>query len=982
MRSYLMLLTVLLLVSIIAGPAMPVLAAPEALIMVEAESDSAVEALESAGAPVWSSVGPYILAGADSRLEAELRATGAWVVDRHPWSDGSSYYWVHSDPAAQVDLARYPGVEVLHQEPGLALVKASAMAAEPLARSRFDLVHVDRTRKTLDVVAPAAERTGDREFGGDIDTMVAGIMQFNYSGVVQTLQNFGTRYTYTTGVDDAADWMFTRLQGYGYDVERHYFDIGAYSKQNIIATRTGLVYPDEVVLICGHYDSTSDDPENLAPGADDNGSGTAAVLEAARVMAGYEFERTVVFATFAGEEQGLYGSGAYAADLAAAGTNVVGCYNYDMIAWSGSDTAPPDLILYTNGGASTDLANRVRDAALHYVPTGVEPVVVPEAMTASDHASFWSQGYPAICGIEAEAWSSDFNPYYHTTNDTVANCDMAYATACTKAAVAAVAEHASPLVVDGPYLALHDMVVDDDMSGASFGNGNGTVEPGEIVELTLTLRNVGTEDAVAVSGTLSTTSSYAAVSTATQSYGTILSDNGTGTSAGPYVFSVTMDLPDGYEIPFVLAVTEAPATIGFDIAAAAPALAYAGRSVDDSAGDGDGIVDPGETVLLQIDLRNEGSVGATGVGGTLSTSNPQVTVTDNTADWPDISSGASQASLAPHFTVSFGGGLSYGETVSFDLDTVAAEGTGSVTFDLVVGQAVLFFDDMEGGENGWTHYEVAAQDDWMLGYPGPNGNDPDAPWSGMNHWGNDLAPDGWNGDYYANVHNYLQSPAIDCSGYAGVTLNYMRWLTVEDAIFDQATIYVNGTQVWQNAVGADHLDSEWTVHEIDISAIADDNPAVVVEFHMESDGGVEFGGWNIDDLSLLAFDQGGGPVATVAATLTCDPSAGTVPFGTAMSITLGNLYGGFTRTISGHIDITVAGGSYFPNWRAGYTNVAPGGSYTASWVTTIPALGSVIGDNYFELVVEDVTAAPYNQPPYPASGDTDMDGCTVTGIAP
>ena len=88
------------------------------------------------------------------------------------------------------------------------------------------------------------------------------------------------------------------------------------------------------------------------------------------------------------------------------------------------------------------------------------------------------------------------------------------------------------------------------------------------------------------------------------------------------------------------------------------------------------------------------------------------------------------------------------------------------------------------------------------------------------------------------------------------------------------------------------------------------------------------------------------------------------------------------KRISGHIDITLAGGNFFPNWRAGFTNVAAGSSYTNNWVTTIPALTTVIGDNFFQLVVEDVTPAPYNQPPYPASGDTAAAACPATGIAP
>lgn len=125
-----------------------------------------------------------------------------------------------------------------------------------------------------------------------------------------------------------------------------------------------------------------------------------------------------------------------------------------------------------------------------------------------------------------------------------------------------------------------------------------------------------------------------------------------------------------------------------------------------------------------------------------------------------------------------------------------------------------------------------------------------------------------------------------------------------------------------------------------------------------------------------------GNLNVIDAELTCLPSSGTVPFTTTMTVTLTNNSIDQLRQIAGHIDATLASGTYFNNWRAGYTNVAPSDSYIQSWSTTIPALGSMIGDNVFTLVAEDVTPSPYNQPPYPSSGDTATDTCTVTGVAP
>jgi len=123
-------------------------------------------------------------------------------------------------------------------------------------------------------------------------------------------------------------------------------------------------------------------------------------------------------------------------------------------------------------------------------------------------------------------------------------------------------------------------------------------------------------------------------------------------------------------------------------------------------------------------------------------------------------------------------------------------------------------------------------------------------------------------------------------------------------------------------------------------------------------------------------------VATVSAELTCRPTSGTLPLTTAFTVTLTNLYSGQARRIAARLDLDLAGGQHYGYWRSGYTNVDVGGDYTASWNQLLPALGSLIGPNVFLLAAEDVTPAPWNQPPYPPAGHTDSAACTVTGIAP
>lgn len=179
-----------------------------------------------------------------------------------------------------------------------------------------------------------------------------------------------------------------------------------------------------------------------------------------------------------------------------------------------------------------------------------------------------------------------------------------------------------------------------------------------------------------------------------------------------------------------------------------------------------------------------------------------------------------------------------------------------ITF--VVGvETQIYFNDFEGAtDEGWTHVQISTQDDWQRGTPAGKVEDPGAAFGGLNAWGNDLGPSGFNGAYQDNVNNYLQSPSIDCSGQTNVKLRFARWLTVEEGIYDKATIEVNGTTVWSNPLNGNLIDTAWSMQEVDISAIADNNPAVEIRFRLTSDGGVVFGGWNIDDFELLTL----GPV--------------------------------------------------------------------------------------------------------------------------
>lgn len=196
---------------------------------------------------------------------------------------------------------------------------------------------------------------------------------------------------------------------------------------NVIGEWTGTSAPSEVLVAGGHFDSTSPVADSLAPGADDNGTGTVALLEAARVLSRFASQgclgRTVRLVAFGGEEVGLVGSGVYAQSLADQGANVVGMINYDAIAYNYA--SPFRIIWNWDSQWLADSLVAVRD---RYVPALSLASFVcdpPSACGWSDHYPFWARGFDAVVGIE---WWDPAPPYHHTVADTagtIANFSLA-----------------------------------------------------------------------------------------------------------------------------------------------------------------------------------------------------------------------------------------------------------------------------------------------------------------------------------------------------------------------------------------------------------------------------------------------------------------------------------------------------------------------------------------------------------------------------
>ncbi len=188
---------------------------------------------------------------------------------------------------------------------------------------------------------------------------------------------------------------------------------------NVIAVKYGLTYPDSVIIAGAHYDVYASN----APGADDNASGTAGVMETGRVIMGHNYKRTIKIICFSGEEEGLYGSTAYANAAFTAGEKIKAAIIMDMIAYlKPGDPINSDVYFNT---ASTALKNNYASITSLYISNFAVAGATYPTSAGSDVAPFWNKGYKAIFPCEGQYSSISSNnhctPYMHTSQDILGN---------------------------------------------------------------------------------------------------------------------------------------------------------------------------------------------------------------------------------------------------------------------------------------------------------------------------------------------------------------------------------------------------------------------------------------------------------------------------------------------------------------------------------------------------------------------------------
>ena len=306
------------------------------------------------------------------------------------------------------------------------------------------------SRATTANAAPAAgaAKSGSagsaQVFDPALRALIGQVDPARIQATIQKLVSFGTRHTASSqtdpdrGIGAATAWVTQQMQSFAaasggrMTVQQQTFVQPVSSRipvpttiTNVIATLQGTASPERFYVVTGHLDSRVTDVLDFtsdAPGADDDGSGVAVALELTRLFATHQFPATLVFATVAGEEQGLYGSAHMAAQMNAAGNDVQGMFSNDIVgasrAFDGTRPDPFTLRLFVEGVPTAATANDIallkatggendsKSRQLGRFVTDVAPFNLTKMnvrtiwrrdryLRASDHVSFESLGYPA-----------------------------------------------------------------------------------------------------------------------------------------------------------------------------------------------------------------------------------------------------------------------------------------------------------------------------------------------------------------------------------------------------------------------------------------------------------------------------------------------------------------------------------------------------------------------------------------------------------
>jgi leucyl aminopeptidase len=701
----------------------------------------------------------------------DVEPPAAWG-DRVLWRDGRK--WVLEMDAAEA--ARWTGAghaavripdEPRGWEPRAPSV-AYDCSYDPLVD---ELIHQTDQAKWLDWI---------EKLSGEESVTVSGteyIVETRYSSPM--FSGAPTAKAYDFALQQAQSWHYApdRLEEHGYDAG------GGQTWKNLVLTLPGESFPDDIVLITGHLDSINLGDLMHAPGANDNGTGNATLFEAARLLRQYRFRRTLKIVWFTGEEDGLLGSEAYVDDHPTDG--FLGVVNLDMFGWDGDG----DRCFEIHAGTlsqSQDVGNCFDDSLTTYGMGLARDYLTWGATDRSDHASFWQVNVGAIeiaenffsDGLPDGCIGQDANPGYHTTDDTVAsNLTPSFGFDIARAGLATIAAMALPIGAcfdDAPVL---------------------SATPGvSAVDLGWT----AVDGAASYRLYRSTQGCEGQWFEVAQTAGTSWRDDGAD-EATTYYYHVEAVDADGFCV-----------SAASNCAAAVPTVYHAtsvsADGIDVCAGGGegseDGVIDPGESVLLPVTLQNDGTSRLNEVTGMLSTSTGGVTIIDPSAAWPDLPRGAALPSRPNHFGFQVADSVPCGTTLYAAIDLDYTEGSNHTGLPLTIGNAyevVLLSEDFAAG----------IPTDWMV-VDGGSGGGAASTWTTSNPGGRSIeAPfddsfaivDSDEAGSNATQDEALITPSFDASECTQVVVEFssqFRWYSGSQDEWADLDLSTDGGTFWWN----------------------------------------------------------------------------------------------------------------------------------------------------------------------------------------
>jgi hypothetical protein len=412
------------------------------LVRIPLATSESIYRLSQPGLSVWEDLGTCAIARvrADALKDLEAQGFRPQVLDEV--NEGGAYYTAYTvTPAGEAVLNEWG--RVLCTENGASVVWVRDPDNFVLNKGPLMLRRLGRP---LVLEKPQGGPSLGMPLNPFVQAMVAAVRVDSTMAALRRLQNYRNRSSNSDSCRAAVTWTGNKYRAYRARIPQDTvttFNWSTTYAPDVYLERPGYVHPETIAVIGGHIDDVSN------RGADDNGTGTVAAIEAARVMKNYDFELTARFCAFTGEEQGLLGSDSLAGYFYRRGNRIVGMLNYDMIGHV--DATPESLdVIGRTGRQDTVLMKFVKAAADSY--TAMKVVFQNSGLTGSDHASFWSQGWTATCQIEDYPLH---NPAYHTQADSIGTGpnvgmnDSLWFVECVKSGVAAFALLCRPFRSNG-----------------------------------------------------------------------------------------------------------------------------------------------------------------------------------------------------------------------------------------------------------------------------------------------------------------------------------------------------------------------------------------------------------------------------------------------------------------------------------------------------------------------------------------------------